>query len=529
MRRCGAVAAVALAVVVAAPSGASAAPVSVGRDRIVLQTNAGDVVLGLFPQAAPRTVAHVIDLARSGALDGAEFFRVVPGFVAQVDALQRATPLSVAARAVASQTVPLEVSPGLRHQRGMLSMAHYDGKPNSGGRSFSVVLGDAPSLDGKYTVFGDVERGMDVIDGIASVPLAGSQPVVPIVISHAVVTDVAGLSALTLRGPIAVGGASGGPLSSWPRLLLSTSMGDIVVTLSPRDAPRHVKLVESLVEAGSYNGAYVGRASPNSYVQWFAARPGTTTSPLPLERGTVGNVAGALAIDSTDSEQVPALTFVLSDNHGLDARYTAVGWVTDGTDVLDALGRLPTGRDQRPHDAVYLQKATILPAGANTVIVHGLPPGGGSSSGTPWGVLGFLVAAGVLGLVVFLFSKRLTPPFTASAGLLVVAVAFVGLWVGLAPRAAASSQWLGIALFGGAVGLFRLMGRFERGRPIAPPAPTDRPTEPAVAAGTAPPGAGSRPAAVAGVNVAPAGVPAADVPGAEVPAASPPRQAVTAP
>jgi hypothetical protein len=92
-----------------------------------------------------------------------------------------------------------------------------------------------------------------------------------------------------------------------------------------------------------------------------------------------------------------------------------------------------------------------------------------------------MVAAAVLGFLIFLFSKRLTPPVTSSAGLLVVALAFIGLWVGLVPHAAATSQWLGIALFGGAVGLFRLMGRFERGRPVAPPAVP--PTEPAAPEG----------------------------------------------
>jgi cyclophilin family peptidyl-prolyl cis-trans isomerase len=475
-RRALGLVAVAIAAVALAPAAASASPAPLGLQRVVLQTTAGDVVLGLFPQAAPRTVAHVLDLARSGALDGADFFRVVPGFVVQVDVNERSTPLPAGASSVASRTVPLEVTPLLRHQRGVLSMAHYDGKPDSGGSGFSILLGGAPTLDGKYTVFGDVEQGMDVVDEIAAAPLSGSHPIVPVTVTHALVTDATGLAAMTLHGPVPIGTAgSAGAVSSWPRLLLSTSMGDILVTLSPRDAPEHVRFIQSVVSAGSYTGAYVGRANPGAYVQWFSPNARQAESALPVERGTVGNVAGAVAIDSTDRESTPALTFLLSDDHALDGRYTPVGWVTEGSDVVDAIAHLPTGSDHRPHQLVSVQKATIVPAGTSTLVIRGLTRTGGAKSGTgtPWGAFGFLAAAGALGFLIFLFSKRLTPALTASAGLLVVAFAFVGLWVGLVPHAASSSQWLGVALFAGAIVLFRLMGRFERGRPPAsPPAPS---------------------------------------------------------
>jgi hypothetical protein len=113
-------------------------------------------------------------------------------------------------------------------------------------------------------------------------------------------------------------------------------------------------------------------------------------------------------------------------------------------------------------------KATILSGGSGVVVIRGLSSSG-SNSTTPWGAFGFLAAATVLGGLIFVFSKRLTPALTASAGLLVVLLGFFGLWVGLVPRAGGTSQWLGLALFAGAIALFRLMGRFERGRPVGPP------------------------------------------------------------
>jgi cyclophilin family peptidyl-prolyl cis-trans isomerase len=511
----------ALALVALVPASAAAAPV-IGPDRVVLQTTAGDVVLGLYPQVAPKTVAHILDLVRAGAFDGADFFRVIPGFIAQVDVNERATPMPAAARAVAARTVPLEVVPGLIHQRGVLSMAHYDGKPNSGGTGFSILLGAAPSLDGKFTIFGDVEQGMDVVDEIAAAPLSGSTPLTPAVITHALVTDAAGLASMTLRGPVPIGtGTSAGPVSSWPRVLLTTSLGDILVTLSPRDAPQHVKLLQSLVGAGSYNGGYVGRADPGAYVQVFSSASEQTVTPLPLERGTVGNVAGALTIDSQDGESVPALTFLLSDDHPLDSRYTAVGWVTEGSDVLDAIAHLPTGRDHRPRQTVTVQKATVLAAGTSTIVIRGLSAPGGSTTGTPWGAFGFLVAAAVLGVAIFLFSKRLTPALTGSAGLLVAAFAFIGLWVGLVPHSAGSSQWLGVALFAGAVVLFRLMGKFERGRPVPAATPSPPPSEqagPGATNGAATPQPAATPPG--GPGAAPDAAAAPDEAGQREPAAS---------
>jgi len=119
---------------------------------------------------------------------------------------------------------------------------------------------------------------------------------------HVVWTDAAGLASMTLRGPVPIGtGTSAGPVSGWPRVLLTTSLGDILVTLSPRDAPQHVKLLQSLVGAGSYNGAYVGRADPAAYVQVFSSASEQAVTPLPL----VSLAAPLLARRWLDRERGP--------------------------------------------------------------------------------------------------------------------------------------------------------------------------------------------------------------------------------
>ena len=138
-----------------------------GRERAVMTTEYGEIVLGFYPTVAPKTVAHIIKLFRMGGYDTNHVFRVDKGFVAQVqgvDGGRRAT-MSKALRHEAKRNVPDEFSgtptsafPDLKHVRGMLSMGKFDA-PDSGTSSFSMLLGNAPSLDGKYTIFGRVVSG----------------------------------------------------------------------------------------------------------------------------------------------------------------------------------------------------------------------------------------------------------------------------------------------------------------------------------------------------------------------------------
>jgi len=137
-----------------------------GPERVVLQIKYGDddkygdIVLGFYPSVAPVTVAHILRLVRMGGYNTNEIFRVDRGFVAQVQGVDggRRTPMSKALRAIAKQNVPDEFSQTLTHARGLLSMGKFE-EANSGTSSFSMLLGDAPFLDHKYTIFGRVVAG----------------------------------------------------------------------------------------------------------------------------------------------------------------------------------------------------------------------------------------------------------------------------------------------------------------------------------------------------------------------------------
>ena len=102
-----------------------------------------------------------------GGYNTNEIFRIDKGFVAQVQGVDggRRAPMSKSLRQSAKKNVPDEFSSELKHKRGMLSMGKFD-EPNTGTSSFSMVLGDAPFLDGRYTIFGRVCGGDHVLSAL---------------------------------------------------------------------------------------------------------------------------------------------------------------------------------------------------------------------------------------------------------------------------------------------------------------------------------------------------------------------------
>ncbi|MCB0404379.1 MAG: peptidylprolyl isomerase [Bdellovibrionales bacterium] len=141
-----------------------------GEERVVLHTIAGDIVLGLFPDKAPRHVEQFLRLVKLGAYDTTHFYRLEPGFVLQTSLIEdRIVPAHPDLLAQA-RPLPLETS-DLKHEQWVLSMAREDNDPNSATSSFSILLGNAPHLDGKYTVFGQVIDGFDVVAELLKAPL----------------------------------------------------------------------------------------------------------------------------------------------------------------------------------------------------------------------------------------------------------------------------------------------------------------------------------------------------------------------
>jgi len=125
---------------------------------LYLELKDGRVVIELKPDVAPKHVARIKELARSGFYDGLKFHRVIEGFMAQGgDPVGDGTGGS-------GQKIPAEFS-GLPHLRGTASMARSR-DPNSADSQFFICFQPSPFLDGQYTVWGQVVEGMDFVDKI---------------------------------------------------------------------------------------------------------------------------------------------------------------------------------------------------------------------------------------------------------------------------------------------------------------------------------------------------------------------------
>lgn len=131
----------------------------------------GDIKIELFPDVAPKHVRNFDSLVSIGFYDGTAFHRVVKGFMIQGgDPNTKNKPKETWGMGDPSQTkIPAEFSK-LQHKAGIISAARTN-DPNSATSQFFICTGDAPWLDGKYTIFGHVVEGMDVVKKIENVEL----------------------------------------------------------------------------------------------------------------------------------------------------------------------------------------------------------------------------------------------------------------------------------------------------------------------------------------------------------------------
>jgi peptidyl-prolyl cis-trans isomerase A (cyclophilin A) len=152
------------------------AAVAADAPKVRLSTSAGDVVLELYPDKAPKSVENFLQYVRDKHYDGTVFHRVMDGFMIQgggftADLNQKPT----------RAPIPLEASNGLKNDRGTIAMART-ANPNSATAQFFINLVNnaplnAPSPDGHgYAVFGKVVAGMDVVDKIKAVAVGNQGP-----------------------------------------------------------------------------------------------------------------------------------------------------------------------------------------------------------------------------------------------------------------------------------------------------------------------------------------------------------------
>ena len=138
--------------------------------KATIKTKFGDMDIVFSPDKAPKHVESFIALAKSGFYNGTIFHRVIPGFMIQGGDpnTKDLNKPETYGQGGPSQKLKAEFN-DIPHRRGILSMARTN-DPNSAGSQFFIVVKDSNFLDGQYTVFGEVVKGMEVADKIVNLP-----------------------------------------------------------------------------------------------------------------------------------------------------------------------------------------------------------------------------------------------------------------------------------------------------------------------------------------------------------------------
>jgi peptidyl-prolyl cis-trans isomerase B (cyclophilin B) len=142
--------------------------------QVIIHTTSGDMTFEFWSDVAPKTVANFLKLSREGFYNGTAFHRIIKGFM-----IQGGCPKSKQG----ANGMPGTGGPGYQikaefnnrsHQKGVLSMARSQ-DVDSAGSQFFICHGDASFLNNKYTAFGKLIKGEDVLDKIASIPCTGPE------------------------------------------------------------------------------------------------------------------------------------------------------------------------------------------------------------------------------------------------------------------------------------------------------------------------------------------------------------------
>jgi peptidyl-prolyl cis-trans isomerase B (cyclophilin B) len=140
----------------------------------VLKTSEGEMVIEFWPDVAPKTVANFIKLAKAGFYDGTAFHRIIDGFMIQGGDPLTKDPSKEGRWGTGGSGENIKAEFNEKHHEfGVISMARA-ANPDSASSQFFICLGPTPQLDGKYTAFGKLIKGDDVLRKLGKTPVGPS-------------------------------------------------------------------------------------------------------------------------------------------------------------------------------------------------------------------------------------------------------------------------------------------------------------------------------------------------------------------
>jgi cyclophilin family peptidyl-prolyl cis-trans isomerase len=331
----------------------------------VLDTEKGEIVIEFFHKEAPRHVEYFVKTAREGGYDGTTFHRVVKNGL-----IQGGDPLSKNPAAKArygtgglNSGIPDEINRN-KHISGAVSAVlqsvspgSIQVKPGTSGSQFFILLNAGPAqanLDERFTVFGRVVEGMDVVQAISSARANAAG-----VASERIVIKKVSLREKT-------------PTAEQMKSMTTvceTSMGNFKIQLHPEAAPNTCRAFVRYAKSGLYDGTTFFRISQKYFIQagylgdWPQDSPNRTRFfslwPMAAEKSTLKHTRGIVSMlqakDGTTSWYFFTITV---DNPALDGSNVPFAKIVEGMDVIDKIAAAEVDGD-KPKQRIEIRKITI--------------------------------------------------------------------------------------------------------------------------------------------------------------------------
>jgi peptidyl-prolyl cis-trans isomerase B (cyclophilin B) len=323
-------------------------PDQLAGQQAVVETSEGVFVIDLLGEAAPNHVGLFIKHAREGVYDGTAFHRAVKlGMVQGGDPVSKDPAKRAQYGTGGLKMLTAEITPEPQ-SRGAVSAVQIPGDVNSAGTQFFINVVDQPGLQGKYTVFGRVSEGIEVVSRISEAAVDGSGRIVDRVEIRRVTIRERPPEPFSVETPEALAGY---------RAVLETSLGPVTLELLPDKAPEHVRNFLRLAQAGVYDGMAFHRVAPGFVIQtgFIPSRKAPLTQAqtryvrsLAPEFNDTLHVKGTVSMARGEDASSASTSFFIctAAAPALDRKYTAFGRVVDGLSVVEAIEQVPRNGEE---------------------------------------------------------------------------------------------------------------------------------------------------------------------------------------
>ena len=326
----------------------------------VIETSLGTFVIDLLADAAPNHVGLFVKHAREGVYNGTVFHRAVRlGMIQGGDPISKDPARRNQYGTGGLRLLKAEIN-AEPQTRGAVSAIQIPGEPDSAGAQFFVNVADQPGLQGKYTVFGRVSEGIEVVAAVSEATVDETGRIV----------DRVEIRGVTIRERPAepFTAESAADLSAY-HAVLETSLGAITLELFPQKAPEHVRNFLRLAQAGVFDGTAFHRVAPGFVIQtgFMPTRSSPLTQAqaryvrsLPPEFNDTSHVKGTVSMAHGDDPASASTSFFIctATAPALDGRYTAFGRVIEGMSVVEAIEQVPR-QGESPISRVELTRVRV--------------------------------------------------------------------------------------------------------------------------------------------------------------------------